>query len=458
MLPVSVHAHPALSSATGPVRGRLTGPPPPRQTPGMNEITDEVTDGPAGDGEPDSFEAFEAATGAGRVIDPYPIFREMRDETPVMVGKQWHRFGMEEMEELLVGDSTPYTVLTYDAVQQVLRELRRLLELGLRQDGRPRDGSDAHRDGRTRAPPAPGTGAAGVHHWAMARWDVEIVQPVLTKLFDEFADRGHAELVSEAFFPFPVHVIAHMLGLPEADLPIFQLKAVELISIVTDPALAMAASQWLYDYFAGIIAERRVDRREDVISMLAHAELDGQHLSDDEIIGFLRQLLPAGAETTYRGVSNMLFGLLIQPRPARRRARRPGPRPEGGRGGAALGTPAHRDRPHLRPRRRDRGRHHQVRTATSSPVSAAPTTIRVGGRTPNGSTSSASRRTTSRSASARTSVSACTSPRLEMRMALETVLDRLPNVRLDPDATDIYVSGFGFRAAHRLPVLFDPAS
>jgi cytochrome P450 len=48
--------------------------------------------------------------------------------------------------------------------------------------------------------------------------------------------------------------------------------------------------------------------------------------------------------------------------------------------------------------------------------------------------------------------------RLEMRMALETVLDRLPNVRLDPEATDICVSGFGFRAAHRLPVLFDPVS
>jgi cytochrome P450 len=46
--------------------------------------------------------------------------------------------------------------------------------------------------------------------------------------------------------------------------------------------------------------------------------------------------------------------------------------------------------------------------------------------------------------------------RLEMRRALATVLDRLPHVRLDPEATDVHVGGLGFRAANRLPVLFDP--
>ena len=65
---------------------------------------------------------FERASGADIVRDPYPVYREMREESPVLIGKQWHRFGMEEMEALLVGDSTPYTVLPYDAVQKVLRD------------------------------------------------------------------------------------------------------------------------------------------------------------------------------------------------------------------------------------------------------------------------------------------------------------------------------------------------
>ena len=49
------------------------------------------------------------------------------------------------------------------------------------------------------------------------------------------------------------------------------------------------------------------------MSMLAAAELDGQRLTDEEIFAFLRLLLPAGAETTYRSSSNLLFGLLTNP-------------------------------------------------------------------------------------------------------------------------------------------------
>ena len=44
------------------------------------------------------------------------------------------------------------------------------------------------------------------------------------------------------------------------------------------------------------------------MSILAAADLDGQHLTDEEIFAFLRLLLPAGAETTYRSSSNLLFG------------------------------------------------------------------------------------------------------------------------------------------------------
>src|SRR5207244_11224214 len=55
---------------------------------------------------------------------------------------------------------------------------------------------------------------------------------------------------------------------------------------------------------------RRKNPENDVISVLVKAELDGQRLTDDEIIAFLRLLLPAGAETTYRSSSNLLFGLL----------------------------------------------------------------------------------------------------------------------------------------------------
>ena len=64
---------------------------------------------------------------------------------------------------------------------------------------------------------------------------------------------------------------------------------------------------------AKILDERRREPREDIISDLALAELDGEHLSDDEIFSFVRLLLPAGVETTFRSTGNLLFTLLSHP-------------------------------------------------------------------------------------------------------------------------------------------------
>src|SRR5262249_29758907 len=148
---------------------------------------------------------------------------------------------------------------------------------------------------------------------AMGRWGEAIVAPIVHELIDRFAGRGRADLVRELTLPFPIQVIAAMLGLPPADLPQFHRWAVELISIMVDITRGIEASQKLREYFAGVLAQRRSAPREDLISVLAQAELDGQRLTDEEIFAFLRLLLPAGAETTYRSSSTLLFGLLTNP-------------------------------------------------------------------------------------------------------------------------------------------------
>ena len=75
----------------------------------------------------------------------------------------------------------------------------------------------------------------------------------------------------------------------------------------------MAASLALRDYFAGVLEERRRQPADDLISELVVAEVDGRILDDEEIYSFLRLLLPAGVETTYRASGNMLYGLLTNP-------------------------------------------------------------------------------------------------------------------------------------------------
>ena len=152
-----------------------------------------------------------------------------------------------------------------------------------------------------------------------------------------------------------MRVIARLLGLPSSEMPHFHRLAVELISVGFDMDRGLAASQALGDYFGAIIADRREHPADDLMSTLAQAELDGQHLTDDEIFAFLRLLLPAGAETTYRSSGNLLFGLLNDPEQLDALRNDRVADAAGDRGGAALGAAAAHDHPHRDARHRVEG-------------------------------------------------------------------------------------------------------
>src|SRR5262245_5963578 len=148
----------------------------------------------------------------------------------------------------------------------------------------------------------------------LARWEHELVRRVADELIDDFTrDDTRADLVRRFTFALPVRVIARILGLPERDAPQFQRWSIELISAVVNWDRGLAASRALGDYFAEQVAERRADPRDDLITELVEAEVDGRRLTDEEIFGFLRLLLPAGIETTYRSLGNLLFALLSHP-------------------------------------------------------------------------------------------------------------------------------------------------
>jgi cytochrome P450 len=148
---------------------------------------------------------------------------------------------------------------------------------------------------------------------ALARWEQDLVHLVVDELIDAFVDTGQAELVRQFTFAFPVQVIARILGLPRSEYPAFQRWSIELLSVFTNWDRGMAASAALRDYFGGVLADRRVNPQDDLISDLSVAEVDGRRLSDEEIFAFLRLLLPAGVETTYRSSGNLLYGLLTHP-------------------------------------------------------------------------------------------------------------------------------------------------
>lgn len=148
---------------------------------------------------------------------------------------------------------------------------------------------------------------------ALVRWEPEVVRPICDALIDEFVDAGRADLVRDFTFEFPTRVIAKLLGLPAEDLPTFRERAVQLINYTIKYERAFEASAALKDYFLAQIEQRRDTPTEDIIGDLVTAEIDGERLSDEAIYSFLRLLLPAGLETTYRSSGNLLFLLLTHP-------------------------------------------------------------------------------------------------------------------------------------------------
>ncbi len=148
---------------------------------------------------------------------------------------------------------------------------------------------------------------------SLLRWEPEVVRPVVNSLIDEFVATGAADLVRDFTLEFPTRVISQLLGLPEEDLPWFRKRAVELISYHIKWQRAFEASAALKDYFLQQIEQRRSKPTEDIIGDLVTAEIDGEKLSEEAIYSFLRLLLPAGLETTYRSSGNLLYLMLTHP-------------------------------------------------------------------------------------------------------------------------------------------------
>ncbi|BBX95436.1 cytochrome P450 [Mycobacterium lacus] len=386
---------------------------------------------------------------SGDVRDPYAELARLRREQPV---QRIDSSGMPHEESKPV-----FIVYRYEEVQQLLRDnetfssaiiidafgdvLGRHVMLGM----------DEPEHGRHRT-----LVAKAFSQKAMARWEGELVEKVGNELIDRFAARGRADLVKEFTFPYPTQIIAGLLGLPREDFPQFQRWSISLLSFTINPGRGRAASAALQEYFTPILAARRAAPRDDLISGLAHAEIDGHKLSDEEIFSFLRLLLPAGVETTYRSLGNMLFGLLCNTDQldALRADRWLLPQ--------AIEEAVRWEPPLLtitRVATRDTELAGVPIPAGSSVMPMLGAANRQEDRYPD-----PDRFDIFRSARAHIGfghgVHVCLGmhlARLEMRVALNVLLDRLPNLRLDPDGDDPHIRGQVFRSPTTLPVLFEPS-
>ncbi len=402
----------------------------------------------------DPFDAFDQAQGSDNSINPYRVYADLLARGPIYRGSMANITGTVNVSDLLAGDREIANVLSYDGVEAVLRDGATFSSAGYADSmglvmGHTILEMDEPEHGRYRR-----LIQQAFTRREMERWEHEIVVPVLNHYIDAFVDRGRADLVAELMFVFPVHVIAIALGLPEADLPAFYRRAVEITNMATEIERGFAASQWLYAYLEPVVEERRAEPRQDLISLLAQAELDGQRLTNDEIIAFCRLLLPAGAETTYRAASNMMVGLLSDQAQL-----------EAVRADRSLVTAAVEEALRWEPPLTGISRTAVVDAEVEGNRIAAGAAVNTSLGAANHDPSrwlDPDRFDVFREQ--KPHMAFATGPhlclgihlaRMEMRAVLERLLDRLPGLRLDPESDPPTITGLAFRAPAALPVIWE---
>ena len=289
---------------------------------------------------------------------------------------------------------------------------------------------------------------------ALARWEKELIEPTITELLDAIAPRGRAELVAEVTSRYPLKVITSLMGVHVSDIDRFRVWAEDVSAGPLDPDKGLASSAAMREYLTPVVEDRKQNPQGDLISDIVHAEVDGERLSDEHIYGFLRLLLPAGAETTYRLFGSVLFALLSRPRALERVAA---------------------DRS-LVPRAIEETLRWQTSVSLISRIAKRDTEIA-------GCPVSAGTSVSMMVGSANRDESAFDRPdewnldrvdepghlafgwgrhvclgmhlaRLELRVGVNAVLDRLPDLRFDPEAAPAEIRGHAFRGPVTLPVVF----
>jgi cytochrome P450 len=116
----------------------------------------------------------------------------------------------------------------------------------------------------------------------IARLEPRITAIVHT-LLDQVQDKGEMDIVDDLAFPLPIIVIAELLGVPDSDRDQFRQWSAEFVG--SDYTVRMAAVKKIALYFQKLIEERSREPREDLVSELIGAEIDGERLPVQDILG-----------------------------------------------------------------------------------------------------------------------------------------------------------------------------
>ena len=235
--------------------------------------------------------------------DPYPFYRVMRDEFPLYFHPGANAYILSRYEDVREALTNPeFTTRSYAA------QIEPILGVTIVQ----LDGRDHARQRRLLAAP-----------FRADRFQSEF-GPAMTTLADRliagFRNRGEVEFIRDFITPFSVGVLATVVGLPQSDIGRFRKWYTALlrfgVNLIGDPdvtAAGFAARDELDSYLRPLVAERRRFPGPGLLSMLAHAEVEAQQLTDDEIVRFGMLMIFAGGETVEKTLATFVRNLVGHP-------------------------------------------------------------------------------------------------------------------------------------------------
>ncbi len=243
-------------------------------------------------------------------VDPYPIYRHLRDEAPVYHNEALGFFALSRFRDVLDAaiDHASYTSARGVMIQESPPEMVEAVPMMIMMDP-PRQTRLRKLISKVFTPKAIGELEPRIRELAR-------------KLLDPLAERGSCDILEDFAAVLPIEVISEMLGVPEADrVQVREWSDVVLTREEGNPEIPAAAHQAMaasLGYFKELIDERKKRPRDDMISHFIAVEMAAEaggttRLSDAEILGFTALISTAGNETVTKLLGNAMVLLHRNP-------------------------------------------------------------------------------------------------------------------------------------------------
>lgn len=282
-----------------------------------------------------------------------------------------------------------------------------------------------------------------------------IAGPIVENCLDNIVKNGRADLVSEFTLHFPYLIVAKLFGVPPDLAQEAHRLVIQSMLLGDDPAAAMAAFEGMNSLYMEVVKRHKVGKHDNLTSMLMETEVDGVRLSDEEVVSFIKMIMAAGLDTTVRQTANLIYLLLENPDQFEDLKANPDLlEPAIWEASRLISAGGNQPRWAIKDTMLD-----GVHIPAGSGVYGMLQLANVDPRVFNDPLKFDIRRKKKPIATFGAGPHVCLGMSLslvEMKLAMQGVLDRLPNLRKDPDHWDqVKVRGLQLRSPTILPVLWD---